>query len=249
MTEMARLHDRRSAGFFKKKTWSYGNDIYGLRDKESISPNDAEGKLDHLDKNLGFTRSSFYHAYWRGWTEVRVDRLGRPYSVERVYTAPWIRQDVPERSYILIRLLYGVLLLFAVGVFCFSMTRRIGCNYCWYVALFGMPAVILMLLTLFVFARYVTVPRKMTLWEHRASATYLRCLSLIFSILLALTALATLTYLFLNPSDQPLLHLRNAVLELVAFGSVFAVSQIERHIQYVDLPNDNKAPAGGREIR
>lgn len=246
---MASFRNNRSRGLFKPRKWNRGNDIYGVRDKEVISPDDAEGKLDHLDKSKAFARSFFYHAYWRGWTEVRVDRIGKPYKVERVYTAPWIRQALPNRDYVLIRLLYGLLLALSIVLFCFTMTRRIGSNYCWYVALFGMPATILMIVTLWVFVIYAKAPRKMTLWEHRVSSTYLRRAALVFSILLAATTLATGVYAALNPADQPVRHLLNAGLDLLAAAAAFAVFQVEKRMKYEDIPNTNKAPAGGKEIR
>lgn len=233
---------------FRSKKWNRGNDIYGVRDR-GISHNDAEGKLDHLDKNLGVSRSSFYHSYWRGWSEVRIDRPGKPYTIKRVYTAPWIRQDVSGRDYVLYRLLYGVLLALAVAVFAFAMTRRVGSNYCWYVALFGLPCTIFIFITLWMFVVYAKAPRKMTLWEHHSSSVYLRRASLIFSILLAATALATVIYIFLNPGDQPLRQLVNAGLDLVASAAVFAVFRLEKKMKYADIPNDAETPPGGHEIR
>lgn len=245
---MASFRNNRTGGLFRKKSWDRGNDLYGVRDK-GISPDDAEGKLDHLDKNKGFTRSGFYHSYWRGWTEVRVDRIGRPYKVERVYTAPWIRQDLSTRDYVLVRVLYGLLLVLSAVLFTFAMTRRVGSNSCWYVALFGMPATIFFIITFWIFIVYAKAPRKMTLWEHRVSAVYLRRAAPVLSALLAATALATGLYAALNPADQPFSQLRNALLDLLAAGGAFAVFWIEKKMKYEDLPNTNKAPQGGREIR
>lgn len=232
---------------FGNKKWNRGNDIYGVRDR-GISHNDAEGKMDFLDKNMGVTRSGFYHSYWRGWTEVRVDRPGMPYKVERVYTAPWIRQDLPAGKYVLVRVLYGVLLLLAAALFVFAMTRRVGSNSCWYVALFGMPATIVMLVALWMLVAYAKAPREMTLWEHRSSSTYLRRTCLVYGVLLAATALSTCLYTALNPGDEPLRQLLNAGLEVLAAGCSFAVFHKEKRMNYVDVPNTNRPPAGGREI-
>lgn len=250
MTGMALFRNNRTGGLFQSRKWNRGNDIYGVRGKETISPDDAEGKLDHLDKSKGFTRSFFYHAYWRGWTEVRVNRLGsRRHQIERVYTAPWIRQELTGRDYVLVRLLYGLLLVLAALLFSFAMTRRVGSNYCWYVALFGMPATILMIVTLWVFVIYAKAPRKMTLWEHRVSSTYLRRAAAVFSVLLAAAAAATGLYAALNPADQPLRQLMNAGLDLLAAACAFSVFRIEKRMKYADIPNTNKAPQGGQEIR
>ncbi len=235
-------------GILQPKKWDQGNDIYGVRGN-SLYENEAAGDADHLDKNMGVTRSSFYHSYWRGWSERRVDRPGKPFKIERVYTAPWIRQDVSNRDYVLYRLLYGVLFLLAVVLFTFAMTRRVGSNYCWYVAMFGMPATILIFIVLFMFVGYAKAPRKMTLWEHHASSDYLRRSALVFSILLAATALSTVVYTVLNRADEPLRQLMNVGLDLVSAAAIFAIYRIEKKMKYADVPNDNKAPAGSHEIR
>lgn len=236
-------------GLFQRKKWNRGNDIYGVRGKERTSWNDAEGNMDYLDKNMGVTRSSFYHSYWRGWTEVRIDRPGKPFKIERVYTAPWIRQDVSTRDYVLYRILYGVLIALAVALFAFAMSQRVGSNYCWYVALFGLPATIMIFVMAWMFVSYAKAPRKMTLWEHRCSSVYLRYTALVFSILLAATALSTVVYIILNLGDQPLLQLLNVGLDLVAAAAVFAVFWIEKKMKYADIPNDTVPPEGGHEIR
>ena len=233
---------------FQPKKWTKGNDIYGVKGKGN-SLYDLENKSDIFDKNVGVNRSSFYHSYWRGWTEVRVDRPGKPYSIERVYTAPWIRQDLSTRDYILVRILYGLLIALSIALFAFAMTRRVGSNYCWYVALFGMPSAIVMFVVVWMFFSYAKAPRKMTLYEHKSTSVYLKRICLVFSIGLAATALSTVLYTILNAADEPLQQLLNVLLDLLATGCVFAVFLLEKKMKYVDIPNTNKAPAGGHEIR
>lgn len=243
------MRDREMTGLFQPKKWNRGNDIYGVRRKERYSHNDAEGNLDYLDKNMGVTRSSFYHSYWRGWTEVRVDRPGKPFKVERVYTAPWIRQDLSTRDYVLVRILYGVLIALSIALFAIAMTQRVGSNYCWYVALFGLPTTILMFVVVWMFVSYAKAPRKMTLYEHRSTSTYLKVLCLVFSITLTATALSTVVYTLLNMDDEPFKQLLNVLLDLLAAGCSVTVFLLERKMKYVDIPNNNKAPQGGYEIR
>lgn len=243
------MRNNERSGLFQPKKWNRGNDIYGVRGKNRISWNDAEGNLDHLDKNMGVNRSGFYHSYWRGWSEIRIDRPGKPYKIERVYTAPWIRQDLSTRNYVLIRLLYGVLIALSFALFAIAMTQRVGSNSCWYVALFGLPSTILMFVVAWMFVSYAKAPRKMTLYEHRSTSTYLKVICLIFSIGLAATALSTVLYTLLNLGDEPLKQLLNVLLDLLAAGCTFTVFVVERKVKYVDIPNENKTPPGGFEIR
>ena len=233
---------------FQSKKWNKGNDIYGVRGKGDTFY-DLENKSDIYDKNAGVNRSGFYHSYWRGWTEVRIDRIGKPYSIERVYTAPWIRQDLSTRDYVLVRILYGVLLALSITLFAIAMTQRVGSNSCWYVALFGLPTAIVMFVVAWMFISYAKAPRKMTLYEHRSTSSYLKWVCLVFSIALAATALSTVLYVFLNMDDQPMKQLLNVLLDLLAAGCAFTVFMLERKMKYVDVPNTNKPPAGGFEIR
>lgn len=233
---------------FQPRKWKKGNDIYGVKGRGD-SFYDLENKLDIYDKNVSVNRSGFYHSYWRGWTEVRVDRVGKPYSIERVYTAPWIRQDLSTRDYVLVRILYGLLIAFSIALFAVAMTRQVGSNYCWYVALFGLPSAIIMFVVAWMFVSYAKAPRTMTLYEHRSSSAYLKYICLIFSIGLAATALSTVLYTLLNLNDEPLRQLLNVLLDLLAAGGVFTVFMLEKNMKYVDIPNTNKPPEGGHEIR
>lgn len=233
---------------FQPKKWNRGNDIYGVKGRGD-SFYDLENKSDIYDKNVGVNRSGFYHSYWRGWTEVRVNRIGKPYSIERVYTAPWIRQDLSTRDYVLVRILYGVLIALSIALFALAMTQRVGSNSCWYVALFGMPTTILIFVVLWMFVGYAKAPRKMTLYEHKSTSVYLKRICLAFFIGLCATALATVLYALLNPGDEPLKQLLNVLLDLLAAGCVFTVFLLEKKMKYIDIPNTNKPPAGGFEIR
>ena len=233
---------------FQPKKWTKGNDIYGVKGRGN-SFYDLESKSDIYDKNVSVNRSGFYHSYFRGWTEKRVDREGKPFRVERVYTAPWIRQDLPPRDYILIRVLYGILLALSIALFAIAMTQRVGSNSCWYVALFGLPTTIIMFVVAWMYVGYAKAPRQMTLYEHHSTSVYLKRICLIFSIGLAATALSTVLYTLLNTNDEPLKQLLNVLLDLLAAGSAFTVFRLERKMKYIDIPNTNKAPEGGYEIR
>ncbi len=233
---------------FQPKKWKKGNDIYGVRGKGN-NLYDLENKSDIYDKNVGINRSGFYHSYFRGWTEVRVDRPGKPYTIERVYTAPWIRQDLSTRNYVLVRVLYGLLIALSLALFVFSMTRRVGSNSCWYVALFGLPSTILMFIVAWMFVSYAKAPRKMTLYEHKSTSVYLKRICLVFFIALSATALSTVLYTILNPQDEPLKQLLNVLLDLIAAACSFIVFMLEKKMKYIDIPNTNTPPAGGHEIR
>lgn len=230
----------------RRESWDGGNDIYGVRRGEMISPCDDEGRLDHLDANMGVTKSGFYHAYWEEWTEYRLPQEnGKQGPIRRVYTAPWLRLEGGRRR----RVLYGVLLALADAAFCFAMTRRVDSNSCRYVALFGMPTGILMLAAAWFFLLAAKAPRDLTRWEFRCASVYLRRASLTFAAGLALTAAATGVYLALHPLDSPAANALNIALELLAAAASAAVYLLERRAVYLTVENDTPAPENGRPIR
>ena len=230
----------------RRDSWDGGNDIYGVRRGEMISPRDDEGRLDHLDTNMGVTRSGFYHAYWEGWTEYRIPREdGKQGPICRVYTAPWLRLAGSRWR----RAVYGALLASAAAAFCFAMTRRVGSNSCRYVALFGMPTGILMLAAAWFCLLAAKAPRDLTRWEYRCASVYLRRASLAFAVGLALTAAATGVYLALHPQDPPAANALNIALELLAAAASAAVFLLERRAVYLTVENDTPAPENGRVIR
>ncbi|MGI6071873.1 MAG: hypothetical protein ACOX75_02500 [Lachnospiraceae bacterium] len=229
--------------------WSKGNDIYGLREKQTVSARDDEGSLDFLDPNMGVTRSAFYHSYWSGWAETRIDRLGKPYKIDRIYVAPWIKQNLRACDYVLVRVLYGIMLLLSIALFVFAMTRRIGSNYCKYVAAPGMITGILIIPVAWIFVVYAKAKKLMTIWEHQVSSVWLYRISFVFSMGLLATMLTTIIYVILNPADNLNAHLLNIGLELVAGGLSFAVFFFEKRMKYVNIPNENQAPFGSKVIR
>ena len=231
-----------------KTQWNQGNDIYGVRRNEQISHNDAEGKLDFLDKNLGITRSGYYHSYFSGYSEVRVDRPGKPYKVERVYTAPWIKQNIDDRSYVRFRIIYGLLILLAIAAFIFGMTQNIGCNKCIYVAIPGFPTGILLFPIVYEFVVYAKSPRKMTIWEHYAGSVRFYRFCLAGAIAFAATSLSIVVYICLNPTDEVLRHVVNVFLQLISGALMFFIYRTEKNMDYIEIPNENHAPHGATEI-
>ncbi|MCD7957143.1 MAG: hypothetical protein LUG93_15625 [Lachnospiraceae bacterium] len=195
------------------------------------------------------TPSRSYHKYWQGYTETQITTPKGKKKIKRTYVAPWKQQDLTDRQWKSVKVIYSLLTLLSVFLTVYALSRRVGSNVCWYVALAGLPSVILLFLQFSVTILYDISPRKMTLWEHRSSSNRIRYTSLISGIALSLTALATLIYTFINQSDQPGAEFLCAVLLLLAAFSMFAIRCMESRIKYIDIPNDVSAAEDSYAIR
>ncbi len=227
-------------GFRKKHDIT---DIYHVRDEKKPE------SLRLPDPVAGKSRSKHYHNYFRGYTEIRtVTEKGR-IKIERYYTKPWIVSDLSPKKYWLVRLLYAVLTVISVVLYIAAMIQDIPGNLHWVVALPGLPSMILLFLLVIVCFLYITVPKKMTLWDHESSTKRIKKASLATGIVQAVTAMALIGFTIATGLEV-VRSLQCVAVVLVAAICSGAMFFIERKVPYTEIPNDTKLPSGeAHEIR
>ncbi|HHU22851.1 MAG TPA: hypothetical protein GXZ52_05460 [Clostridiales bacterium] len=211
-------------------------DIYRVRGKTG-----EESRLPELDTSIARNRN--YHNYFRGYTEIqRKDEKGR-IRIERYYTKPWIVSGLSVRKYWLLRLLYVLLTVLSAALYIVPMVQDVPGTRHWVVALPGMPSIILLFLLAAACVQYVTVPKKMTLWDHASSTRRIKYVSLATGIAQALTAasLAVLSLMTGREVGHSLLYAAGVLISAVCSGSIFFV---ERKVPYSEIPNDTILPEG-----
>lgn len=224
-------------GFRKKHDVT---DIYGVKSKKS-SPFSTKDAPDTPES--GLRHSTYYHKYFRGYTEVRnVNAKGRV-TTERCYTRPWIVSGLSARNYWLVRLLYALLVAASAALFITGLCLKVPGTASWVVALPGLPSAILLFLLAVVTLTYIFVEKKMTLWDHVSSTRRVKVVSLITAIGQALTAL-TLAGFALVTGEQVLKSLGCAALVLLSACCSGALFFLERKMPYQEIPNDTKLPEG-----
>ena len=215
-------------------------DIYGVKDKKA-SPFSTK---DHPDTpESGVLHSSYYHKYFRGYTEVR--RLNAKGGVvsERVYTRPWIVSGLSTAQYWLVRLLYALLVAASAALFITALCRKIPGNASLAVALPGALSVMMLILLAAATVMYLVVERKMTLWGYSSSTRRIKRFSLITAILQAVTALALALFALVTGEEVPR-SLGCAGLVLLSACCSGALFFLERRMPYREIPNDTKLPEG-----
>lgn len=217
-------------------------DIYGVRSKRKDT-------LRLPDSPVKKTRNRHYHNYFRGYTEVRrVNEKGRV-VIERYYTKPWKVSKLSSQKYWLLRLLYVLLTAASVVLYIFAMTRTIPGNSHWIVAIPGMPAMIVLFLQAVTVIQYLTVPRKMTLWDLESSTKHIKRAALAASIIQGVTALALLGFALVSGQEIGQ-TLSCVLLDLIAAACSATIFIVERKVPYTEIPNDTKLPDGeAHEIR
>ena len=227
-------------GIFRKKHDI--TDIYGVRNKK------MEGfRLPDAPSKRNFNRH--YHNFFRGYTEIRrTDEKGR-IKIERYYTKPWIVSGLSVPRYWLLRLGYLLLTAFTITLYIVALSRKIPGNLSWVVALPGMPAAVVLFLQAAAVIQYLTVPKKMTLWDHESSTKHIKRATLVSSVILVATAAALLLFLVFD-QREPGTTLLCCLALLVASAGAFAIHQIEKKVPYTNAPNETKLPPGeAHEIR
>lgn len=213
-------------------------DIYGVKRIKS-NPLDKDNEVPES----GFRHSDAYHRYFRGYTEIRREKPNGRYRVERYYTQPWIVSAASDRVYRLTRLLYVMLVFASWSLYLGAMCADLGSNRAWFVAIPGLPSVILLVLLSLVTLLYVFVRRKMTLWDHESSTKRLKTVSLLTGGLMALTAAAKAAYLLLcgeNAGGE----LGSIGMTMLAAAAAAALYVLERGVVYTTVPNDTVLPEG-----
>ena len=219
----------------------YGNKGKGAADRaEEKYFGDSEGKLRH---------SKYYHDYFRGYTEVRIENPEnryKPYKVKRIYTAPWIVADVNPGVYFGYCCCYVLLALLCAILFVTALTdRAVAGNYSPIVAVPGYLSVVALLLFVVYTAAYLLRPRKMTLYEHSSSTGRLKAASLATGILCGLTALVSLGYLLFADAGGSAGHPLISIAKLAgASASALGVWALERNMSYAEKENNTELPEG-----
>ena len=189
--------------------------------------------------------SRIYHKHFQGYTEIRETKPNGRTRIKRCYTAPWQQHDISGKAWIQVKALYAFLSLLAAAFYLVALTRDLGSNHSWFVALPGLTAGMFLFLLLIVTIQYIVTPRKMTLWEHTSSTSKLKLFSLLALILLFLTAAATGIYALMESDGTALQELLCAGLLLLSSVCAALIHRIESHMAYTTIPNDTLPPEGG----
>ena len=227
-------------GIFRKKHDI--TDIYGVKSKKK------EGlRLPDVPTKRSYSRH--YHNYFRGYTEVVHENEKGRVVIGRYYTKPWIVSGLSARNYWLLRLLYVLLTVTAIVLYITAMTQDVPGNHHWAVALPGLPTITVLFLQVVVIVQYLTVPRKMTLWDHESSTKHIKRVTLAAAIIQGATALMLAIFVLIDRQEigQTLLCV---LADIIAASCSAAIFVLERKMPYTETPNDTKLPAGeAHEIR
>lgn len=217
-------------------------DIYGVRGgrKATLRLPDSPAKK---------TFNRHYHKFFRGYTEVRNKNEKGRIVIERYYTKPWKVSALSARNYWLLRALYVLLTAASVVLYVSAMTQNVPGNRHWVVAIPGLPAVTILFLQIVMVIQYLTVPKKMTLWDHESSTKHIRRAALAAAIIQGVTALVLAGFALVTRQEigRTLLCV---LADLIAAGCSAAIFIVERKVPYTEIPNDTKLPSGEtHEIR
>ena len=201
------------------------------------------------NRRSGISHSKAYHRHFEGYSEIAVPkRNGKGTRIQRIYTGNYFRQDLTERQRVLIRVLYVAFFLCVAFLYTSSAILPLTINSTWYVVLPEAVSLIFLFWILIAFFSYLPAERDMTIESYRSSSRYLLKATMGSAICLGITALTTLVFIILNPSDESLRELLCAGQYIVAGLIALAMYRIERKVSYLTIPNQHLPPDNSFEI-
>ena len=205
---------------------------------------------DSPQRTRGIWHSKAYHRFFEGYSESAIPTPnGKGYRIQRVYTGSHYRQDLTTGQRVLLRVLYVVLFLCTVYLFMSSAVLPLPSNSTWYVTLPQAASIPFLFWILVVFFSYLPAKWDMTIDDYRRSSLALQKATLGSAICLGLTALATLAFSILNPTDEPL-RVLGCALRFFAGGLIsLGMNWIERKVKYLIIPGQNNPPEDSLEIQ
>jgi len=205
---------------------------------------------DRPQRKRGIWHSKAYHRFFEGYSEFTIPTTdGKGYRIQRVYTGNTYRQDLTKGQQALLRVLYVVLFVCAVYLFVSCAVLLLPSNSTWYVTLPQAVSLPFMFWIVIAFLSYLPAERDMTIHGYRSSSQALQKATLGTAICLGVTALATLIFITLNPSDEPLDVLR-CTSSFFAGGLItLGMYWIERKVKYLIIPSQNHPPEDRVEIQ
>jgi hypothetical protein len=215
----------------------------GLKDqlRSSLEKDRKKGKR-------GLWQGKAYHRFFEGYTEISVPNPdGKGSSIQRIYTGNYYCQDLTKSQRILLRLLYVALFLGAGYLFVSNAVLPVASNSTWYVVLAQVVSVPFLFWILIAFFSYLPAGLELTINDYRSSALALQKATLGSAIALGLVALATVVFMFLNRTSEPQLELLCAVKYLAAGLLALSMNLIEKKVNYLILPSQNKPPGENAE--
>ena len=204
---------------------------------------------DRSQRKRGIWHSKAYHRFFEGYTEFRVPNPnGKGYTIQRVYTGNYYRQDLTKSQRVLLRLMYVVLFLCIVYFFVSSAILPVLSNSTWYVALTQAVSIVFLFWTVIAFISYLPAGQDMTINAYRSSSLALHTATLGSAVSLVVVALATIFFILLNQSENPQVEVLCAARYIAGGLLALLMHEIEKRVNYLIISSQNKPPAENDEI-
>ena len=224
----------------------------GFMESQGAAPARPKKEADRQLENEYFYQgkpNAAYHGFFEGYREVRIPKQnGKGFVIKREYVMPWVRQDVTDAQWIRNKLIHLALFLASAGAYAYASLRPIQANASFVVAIPGIFALVGMLLTAVALVRYLIRSRNMTMWDYRSGSQRMIRLSLPSAVMLLITAVATLVYVFAWHPEEKAQGVFGAAGYVLSGIFLFGMMQYEERIPYTRVEHETKEVTQGIDI-
>ncbi len=193
------------------------------------------------------SHSKSYRKYFEGYSEYFETNAKGKQKLRRVYTGVYHTQRLTRGKWWAVRVIYCACWLLSAILYMFCVTRDLGSNLVWYVAVAEVLSFIGMCWFIWALYNYLSAGKNLTLGEYRYVNTLTQSARFAFAAE-ALTAAATLIYAFLHLQEVFTQELLCALGLLVSAVLSLAVFLIEKNIPYISFESQKEAPPGARQV-
>lgn len=188
--------------------------------------------------------SSFYHRYFEGYTEAKVQGKNGRKKIMRVYTGQYYSQNLSDRKWKENKIFFLFLYLTAVVLFIFFAAINKDNNKIWFTELSETLVFLAFFWMLYVILNYLAAPRNMTINQYRSSSVMLIKSGKVATIAAWFAAVMQIVYVCLPESTDK----RYGMICAIAYGfsglAVWYLTVLESKMKYKKILSEGSEMNG-----
>ncbi len=175
-----------------------------------------------------------YVNYFKDFTIHRKKNLdGKGSKTIRVYEGDYYYQDIPNKKWIVYRILFPLMFMGSLTIFTILLLSREPGNSMWYVILSQIISLLSYFYLLYVLIGYITSPRKMTVGCFNATSKPIIFSAKLNSFCLVLAAIVRMIYLIINDDGDIMNNIYIISLLIMSATLSFLIGFFESKINYI----------------
>jgi len=197
--------------------------------KRDLGKSFRKGNLTAHEKVTG---SKSYQKFFEDFEEISVPtKNGKRYKIQRVYKGTYYLLDGSSQSWVLHKVVYGVMFLLSMGLFISAAIESAPVNRIWYVTVMQAVDIGFFFWNIILLSSYIFAERKMTVSKYKRACSNIRFAFFSAFCALSATGVSNVIYALLNSKERG-----NVIEHIIQYlaGAVlfFIMYKVEKKAKY-----------------